>query len=388
MKPISIKGFDLTVEDYLEANRNGKIVRVGVHINGPQCNFKCPYCLNGQGTHVIDHLENVDNPATFEELQKWIFEAKTLGSRCIIVDGVWEPLMNKEGCFEIMEYINDLGMVPMVVTNGSIMTEKMAKKLYQINATVITKLNVPLVDINDKRYPAIIEIQKKLSGVSKYNVYERLKKSVYLLIDQGFAIARKNEKGNLVTRLGVQTVISPHNYDFIAEMVSQMRKLNIYIHAETIKPQGRAEDERKFWIEKSKIKELFEKVKDDDKKIGIDTGDITPPLASGCCLRHMGTFNITLSGDVIPCPSIELVLGNLRNTTFKDIIDNNPHLKILRNLRQEIRGDCKECELLKKYECYGGCRGYTYMSLMRQGYSVNDALTASDPYCWNVTNIL
>lgn len=387
MKPIALRGLDFTKDDYIHSKKNDRILLVNIHVNGPKCNFKCPYCLVGDGTHLIDHTSQ-RKIASVVDQKKWIQEAQLLGSRTVIIDGLYEPLMNLPVVFEIIKYVNALGMVPILVTNGFLITKKIAARLSQANASVFAKINVPMVDQNDPRHIKFVDIQKFLTGVNNNDIYERLKKALHILINEGFTWVKQNHNGRLTTSLAVETVISPQNYDYICELVHQMRKLNIYVHAETIKPQGSAEYEDKFWIPPLKIKALFEEIKKDDDILGIDGYEISPPLAAGTCMRNKASFSITTEGDVIPCPSIEFVLGNLYHTTLEKIVKTNKDVGILRNLEFFLQGDCKKCELLTRGECYGGCRGYTYMALKKKGYRHKDAITASDPYCWRVKTVV
>ena len=56
------------------------------------------------------------------------------------------------------------------------------KELYELNVSVVTKINVPLVDKEHLEYKEICSIQKTLLGipVNAESIYERQKKSYFM----------------------------------------------------------------------------------------------------------------------------------------------------------------------------------------------------------------
>jgi len=381
-----LKGYDVSKEEFLKANRNNELVRLGIHVTSTGCNLRCPYCLNAEGMHYIDN-KLLEGRASVNEIKGWIDQAKELNVRYVIIDGIYEPLLNVNDTLEILSYVRKNNITPMLITNTLLLKEDTVKELARLKVSILGKLNVPLVDKENEKYDLFASIQNELTGCAYSDTYERLRKSIELLIKYGFNKKDYNDQGNLITRLGLETVVTPQNYEYIPDLAKQLRSLNIYMHAEMIKPQGGVKDDS-FAISSSKVEALCNKVKENDRQMGIDSGELTPAYITGKCLSHMGSFNINISGDVIPCPSVEVIVGNLREQKMKDIIENSPEIKILRNLQENIKGDCKNCKLMKNQDCYGGCRGYTYMFMRQKGYSKEEALAASDPSCWRVHNIL
>lgn len=379
-----LKGYDIQLRDYLSANKKGGIVRLGLHIKCPKCNLSCPYCLNDEGMHFIGRD---DEEVSISDVKDWIHQAYDLGVKCVVIDGKYEPLSNKKDTFELIEYIRSLNITPILITNLTLFNEDIIKKLNYFKVSVLGKLNVPMTDKTDIFYDTYAEIQQYLTGSSNRNVYDKLLEIINLLIKYEFNEVVYNDDGIPTTRLGVETVITPHNYSYIPILVRQLRELNIYVHGEQVKPQGAAGD-GEFEIRKEEIKVLFENVYQEDIKNEYMRDEITPVYIDGKCIKHLATCNVNVNGDVIPCPSVELYLGNLKKEKLKDIINKNKYVNIIRNLNENIKGDCKECELFKKYKCYGGCRGYTYMYLRQKGYTIDESLVASDPSCWRVENIL
>lgn len=80
---------------------------------------------------------------------------------------------------------------------------------------------------------------------------------------------------------------------------------------------------------------------------------------------------ITVNGDVTPCVVLPISVGNLHDTSFREIWHSAPELKRIRSRDNITSGNCSRCEY--KSRC-GGCRAASY------AWS-GDAY-AGDPTCW------
>ncbi len=88
------------------------------------------------------------------------------------------------------------------------------------------------------------------------------------------------------------------------------------------------------------------------------------------CMRHGFSCVITSYGYVLPCPGLQIPLGNIRFQKISDIIKDSEIYSDLRNYKNKIKGPCGICE--KAGICYG-CRGRSYL--------VTGDYLASDPIC-------
>ncbi len=86
------------------------------------------------------------------------------------------------------------------------------------------------------------------------------------------------------------------------------------------------------------------------------------------CRAGKGLFSIRDNGDVMPCPLLQLKVGNLRESSLAEIVER----KVMREIceHQNFRGKCREC---KHNDICGGCRVRAYGHF-------NDYL-AEDPLC-------
>jgi len=154
-------------------------------------------------------------------------------------------------------------------------------------------------------------------------------------------------------------------------MWRQLRNDGIIPYFETITVQGRAKENQDLSVEPAILRVLFEKLARIDEEEFNILWKAKPPVAAFTCQRHHFSCTVTAVGDVLPCPGVNLPTGNIRQKTLQNILSTSNVFHELRNIEQNIKGECRECDL--SHECYG-CRGMAYQSC-------GDYL-ASDPLCW------
>ena len=74
--------------------------------------------------------------------------------------------------------------------------------------------------------------------------------------------------------------------------------------------------------------------------------------------------------EVTPCPIMPVSMGNLRETSLKEIFSSMKRQDVRNKILLEP-DECGACSLLAK--CRGGCRGRTYV--------ISGSLNKKDPAC-------
>jgi radical SAM protein with 4Fe4S-binding SPASM domain len=110
----------------------------------------------------------------------------------------------------------------------------------------------------------------------------------------------------------------------------------------------------------------------DDYLCFADTGNDDPPF----CLRHQFSCVLTSYGYLLPCPGLEIPIGNVRNQKLGDIIKESEILSDLKDYKNRIKGPCRYCENIA---ICCGCRGRAYIG-------TGDYLS-SDIFCLKNKNI-
>ncbi|OAT82272.1 radical SAM/SPASM domain-containing protein [Desulfotomaculum copahuensis] len=106
---------------------------------------------------------------------------------------------------------------------------------------------------------------------------------------------------------------------------------------------------------------------EDDDRSG--PGEI--PL--GGCAAGIGGITVMPDGTVMPCRRMELPIGNLQQTSFRELWVGSPVLENLRN-RHHYSGRCGRCRF------WSHCRGCR--AVARATASGPESYLADDPQCW------
>jgi len=306
------------------------------------CNLRCVYCYASSGKALPDEL-------TLPEIFSIIDQAVALGARKIVVLGGGEPLLYPD-VFKVIDHILAADIKVDLFTNATLIDGPKAKALFARNVSISMKLN--------SRNP---QTQDYLAG--KEGTFAAIEKGLKELLNAGYPDEEHT--------LGIETIICSQNYAEIPEMWRWARKQDIIPYIEVMTSQGRATCNGGLEVAPEKIKTLFDQLAAiDSAEFGCEWTPI-PPLAASHCARHEYSCTVTSTGEIHPCPGVNLAAGNIRQQSLKEILNQSVIIKDLRNIRQNIKGNCATCE--HKQLCYG-CRGHAYQ--------VTGDYLAPDPICW------
>lgn len=306
------------------------------------CDLRCIYCYASSGEKLPDEL-------TYDEVLSSVAQCQELGARKIIILGGGEPMLYPR-IMDVIRHIHGQGLEIELFSNGTRITPEIAAELYSLEVEPVIKFN----SLNP-------ETQDFLAG--KENGHKAIRRGLENLLEAGYG------KGNTI--IGAQTIICRQNYEELPRMWRWLRSRNIIPYFETITDQGRAKEAADLAVSPQKAGLLFtELARIDYEEFGIHW-EPKPPVAAFTCKRHLYSCTITTTGDVLPCPGVDIAAGNIRTRPLDEIIAQSRVFKDLRNIRETIKGTCSTCELSN--ECYG-CRG--------MAHHVNGDYLSSDPLCW------
>jgi len=331
-----------------------------------ECNMKCSHCyINATDKKLIDELNT-------EEGKQLIDQICEVSHPLLILSG-GEPLLRPD-IYELIEYGTSKGLKMGLGSNGSLIDDKVAKKLKQAGiATVSISL--------DSHIPAQHDEFRGVAGAWQKAV-------------DACKALRKN--GVLVQ---VNTTLTHDNYDQIDDIMSLAESIGVEnFHLFFLVPTGRGTKIADISPQKYEdmITNTFAKVHKHTLNVRPSCAPQFMRIAQGMgldmrqwirgCIAGMHYCRIYPNGDVTPCPYLPIKLGNIREQSFKDIWFNSPVFKSLRNPNC-LKGKCGACEF--KQIC-GGCRARAYGlsadfidycgDLHEPGELKKDYLT-SDPWC-------
>lgn len=312
-----------------------------------KCNLNCLYCNNSAKKNISDLVT--------EDMLKIVDELVCLGVDKILFTG-GEPLL-RDDFFVIAEYAAKKNITLSMTTNGTLITEEIAKNLKLLG---FKRVSVSIDGPNAKIHDSIrgYSFNKAINGIKE-------------LVKQKIPVK-------------IMSVPCKYNFEYIDSIIDLATRLNV----ETLVFKG-------LWtaIKKSKNLELtseqYNRILDliGEKKKNIKTISIIPVrfpqinFLEGC-VAGKDIFGVTPSGDLVPCLwfsdiGSNLSFGNLINEKLceKFKTEKNEHklLSILKevHIKRMENEKCKEC--MYKSKCKRGCLA---SSLLNFG-----ALDYLDPLC-------
>jgi len=336
------------------------------------CNLKCKHCYANAGKALKDEL-------TTEEAKHVIDIFDRAGVTAIAFSG-GEPLVRHD-IFELAKYASDKGMYVAVATNGTLITEEMAKKMKEAG--------IKFVQISLDG--ATAEVHDSFRGIE--GAFERTINGIKNAVKEGFFVE-------------IATTATKHNYREIPKIIDLAEELGVKgLMLYNFVPTGRG----KFIVENDlspeEREELLKMIYHKMKNTSVSLLSTAPQFArvalqeerkerknelimpthfyaahlsgklealaefiGGC---GSGRFYMAMrpNGALEPCVFFPLKIGNIKETDFEELWKNNKVLNELRN-KDLLKESCGRCPY--RYHC-GGCRARAY------GY-FGDYL-APDPGC-------
>ncbi|SDP48823.1 radical SAM/SPASM domain-containing protein [Desulforhopalus singaporensis] len=306
------------------------------------CDLRCLYCYAASG-------KALENELSLDEIRFIIDEAIGLGVKKIIVLGGGEPLLYPH-LMDVLEYLRGRNLVVDLFTNGQTLNRELADKLFALGVGVALKMN--------SRIPGV---QDRLAG--RKGAHEAIGRALENLQTAGYP-----DSDHL---LAIETIICSQNIAELPGMWRWARQNGIVPYFESITMQGRAVEYRELEVGQEQLKKLFKELACIDREEFKRSWTPHPPLVGSHCARHEYSCTVTSTGEVHPCPGVDVSGGSIRHTSLADIVRTSRIFRDLRNIRDTIKGHCAICELGEV--CYG-CRGHAYQ--------VTGDYLAEDPICW------
>lgn len=333
-------GSAFTEEQILETAAAKRLLTMELELSR-ECNLRCVYCYAESGRALPDEL-------SLDEILSAADQALALGAQKIIVLGGGEPMVYPH-IFDVLEHLHASGAAIELFTNATKIDARAAQELFRLGVAPVVKYNSNTA-----------EVQDYMAGVP--GIAPTIRAGLENLKAAGYPAPGKP--------LGAQTVICRQNLPELPALWMQLRQEDIIPYFETLTDQGRAKRNRHIHVTEDEIYELLDELaRIDADHFGIHW-EPKPPVAGFTCNRHLYSCTVTSVGDVIPCPGVDITVGNIRENSLQTILQQSKVIDDLRNIRTLIKGRCSRCEL--KAGCYG-CRG--------AAYHVTGDYLAADPLC-------
>ncbi|MFT5874933.1 MAG: putative heme d1 biosynthesis radical SAM protein NirJ2 [Clostridium sp.] len=296
-----------------------------------KCNMYCKHCYRDAGVEAQHELNTTEAKALINEIVK-------AGFKIMIFSG-GEPLMRSD-IYELVEYASKIGLRPVLGSNGTLITAKVAQKL---KAAGTMGVGISLDSLNPKKH-------------DEFRSYEG-----------GWREAVCGMKNCREAGLPFQihTTVMNWNMNEILDITDFAVGIGaVAHHTFFLVPTGRGLDIEKQSLNPEQYEGLLTDIMLKQKEVSIELKPtcapefmriakemgMNPRFSRGC-LAGTSYCIISPIGDVQPCAYLNIPIGNVRETPFSEIWSSNPIFKELRTL--DYKGKCGICNYKK---ACGGCR--------------------------------
>ncbi|WP_202319949.1 radical SAM/SPASM domain-containing protein [Archaeoglobus neptunius] len=318
------------------------------------CNLRCRHCYATAGKPLEDEL-------TTEEAFDAIDKFDRLGVTIIAFSG-GEPLVRRD-IFDLTKYAADKGIYVAIATNGTLITEDVARKLKESG---VGYLQISLDGLK--------QTHDRFRGIS--GSFDRTVEGIKNALKAGLFV-------------NVSMTVTKYNYRDVEGVIGLCETLGVnwFMHYNFI-PTGRGREIVEADISPEQREELLKFLYQRNHTSSIQLLSTAPQFArvalqcegnmvpthfynitAGDRLRELagfiggcgaGRFYISMraNGDIQPCVFFPLKVGNIRELDHRSLEDLWLHNHVFEDLRdKDIIEGCGTCRY--RYYC-GGCRARAY----------------------------
>lgn len=311
------------------------------------CNLQCKHCYISP-----NRVELSTNEA--KEFLDQILELNKDYSlfRIVFIGG--EPLLRKD-IFQLISYVTSKGIRADLATNGTLLTDSIAKKLKENKIT---------------------SVQISLDGLEKTHDYIRGRQGLY---NQSFSALKILNKYKIHSQ--VMITLSKLNYDEVLPLAQKcdqekIKSFNIsrlVPFTAEMKEQCLSNEQLKYIysnLTHTPFKNFKVNFEDPLTCITLQKKPLNTKSVCGGCTAGIATLTVSANGEVYPCRRLPISIGNINKTKLIEIWESGNLL--LKNLRaRTLSGKCSNCKY--KSIC-GGCRAIAY--------AFNKDPLSEDPQCF------
>lgn len=325
-----------------------------------RCNLSCIHC------HASDRVGTTNELTTDEVFHLLDGLARIPEFRMVAFTG-GEPLLRSD-LFDILVYAKNLGFSTTLASNGTLITPEIAQQLSDAGLSILAiSLDATDSKVHDRIRGKIGSFQKALSGIAAAK-------------DAGLV-------------LHINATIAEYNKEELSDLITYADSLSaaILIIYQLI-PVGRGEKIASSALKKEENRQMIESIAQGQGNVSVVMEPVGGPqywadllnrrgikggvllslaesLFHGCCAGR-GFIYIKPNGDVMPCPFLPIICGNVREKPIDIIYNTSPLIHALQD-RDNLSGSCGDCRYKK---VCGGCRG--------RAYAMTCDIFAEDPACY------
>ena len=313
------------------------------------CNMYCDHCYREAGCKAEEELSTQEAKTLLEQIAKARFK--------IMIFSGGEPLMRPD-IVELVAYATKLGLRPVFGTNGTLITLEMAEKLKAAGAM---GMGISLDSLDKAKHNEFRKFPGAWEGAVRG--MENCRKAGLPFQIHTTVMDWNNAELESITDFAVEKGAVAHHFFFLV-------------------PTGRAKSIEAESLRAEQYEDTLTRIMKKQQQVDIELKPTCAPqfmrIADQMgiktrfrrgCLAGTAYCIISPRGKVQPCAYLNMELGDVRETPFDEIWQNNEVLKTLRTL--DYKDGCGACEY--KGAC-GGCRA-------RAAFYNDGDYMAEEPWC-------
>lgn len=326
------------------------------------CNLACAHC------RAAAHCAPYPGELSLDQCKAVIDDIATITDPILILTG-GEPLMRAD-IWDIIDYAHEKGLHPVIGTNGTIITDEIARKIYEHNIPrVAVSLDFPNEAGQDAFRGKDGAFEETLAGIRNMNKYgigvqvnTTVTKMNHTMMDELHDLALDNgavafhpfllvPTGRGADLLDVE--LTPDEYEEVLRWAFERQQSSPMHFKPTDSPQ------------------YYRILRQQAAAQGIKVSPATYGMEAMTrgCLGGITFAFISHVGQVQPCGYFDMNLGNVTEIPFSEIWTHSPVFENLRHY-ERLKGKCGACEY--KSVC-GGCRA--------RALSLYGDYMQEEPYC-------
>ena len=296
-----------------------------------QCNMYCAHCYRDAGCKVEDELST-------DEAKNLLNQIAKAGFKIMIFSG-GEPLMRSD-ILELIKHAANLKMIPVLGTNGTLITKEIAEKL---KTAGLKAAGISLDSLDSEKHDRFRSFKNAWQGA--VNGMKNCRE-VGLPFQIHTTVMDWNQNEiEAITDFAVEIGAKAHHFFFLV-------------------PTGRAATIEEESLRAEEYENVLTRIMKKQQTVEIELKPTCAPqflrIAAQLgietrfkrgCLAGISYCIISPRGKVQPCAYLNMETGDVRKTPFDEIWRTNEIFKKLRTL--EYGGNCGKCQYKKR--C-GGCR--------------------------------
>jgi radical SAM protein with 4Fe4S-binding SPASM domain len=288
-----------------------------------RCNLSCPYC------YCIHDKKRKE--LTLEEIKRIM--DKLAEMKCLFITFSGGEIFMRKDFFAIARYARSKGFALRLMTNGTLITDKVADYIREIE---------PL-SVEMSLYASDAELHDRMIGEN--GSFDKTIKAFELLRESGIKTVVKS------------LLMKPnaHELDRLRKIAARLGATFAYDTIVVPKNDG-TKDPLSFRLEEEEMVDIFRSQKDVSNFKPSEVVDDDTFM----CSAALNNISISPYGDVYPCVALKEKAGNLREQSLEEI-QNSPVLRKVRSTKFTDLLECKRCDLAAY------CNRCPGLSLMEDG---------------------